>query len=82
MAALAIGAATARAQTGVANPADAPDREHGAQPANEALAERRFLRNELALVVAGTWESAADETSFTIGAEYERRFTPGFGVRL
>ena len=47
-----------------------------AQERLEGEAERR---NEIAAVVAGTWEHE-DETFFTLGVEYERRLTSRLGV--
>jgi hypothetical protein len=38
------------------------------------------LRNEIALILAGTRDTEEDETYFTLGAEYERRFTARFGL--
>jgi hypothetical protein len=48
--------------------------------AREAEEAGEEPRNEVALVLAGTRERAEDETSFTIGGEYERRLTDRLGV--
>jgi hypothetical protein len=37
-------------------------------------------RNELALILAGTYESSEEENYFTIGAEYEYLFHPRVGI--
>ena len=44
--------------------------------------EEHFHRNELALVLASTYEAEQSKNIFTIGGEYERRFTPRFGVAV
>jgi hypothetical protein len=44
--------------------------------------ERDFQRNELALFLGGTWESGEDEPFFTVGLEYERRFSRRWGLSL
>jgi hypothetical protein len=38
------------------------------------------FRNEVAAIVAATWEDEEDETFFTLGMEYERRLTPRIGI--
>lgn len=85
-----IGAQTtptpARPPADTAPPADArpaasdteePRDEAGQVEAQEEGAEPR---NEIALVVAGTREREEEATSFTIGAEYERRLSRRFGI--
>ena len=42
--------------------------------------EEHFHRNEIAFVIANTYEAAEDENFFTLGAEYARLFTERFGV--
>lgn len=42
--------------------------------------EEHFHRNELALVLASTYEAEEGENLFTIGGEYERRYTPRLGI--
>lgn len=44
--------------------------------------EEHFHRNELALVLASTYEAEENKNLFTIGGEYERRFTPRLGVAV
>jgi hypothetical protein len=44
--------------------------------------EEHFHRNELALILASTYEAEESKNVFTIGGEYERRFTPRFGVAV
>ena len=39
-----------------------------------------FHRNELALVLASTYEAEKGKNFFTIGGEYERRLTSRFGI--
>jgi hypothetical protein len=51
----------------------------GARP-QEAEEEGDEPANEVALVVAGTREREERNTSFTIGAEYERRLTRRLGI--
>jgi hypothetical protein len=63
-------ATPARAQetqkpVGQAEPRDGPELEH---------------RNEVAGVIAGTWDDGEGEGFLTLGVEYERRFTPRLGV--
>jgi hypothetical protein len=62
----------------VAHPADAEAKEQPAER-DEGEAEREPA-NEIALVLAGTYERKEDATSFTIGAEYERRLSRRFGI--
>jgi hypothetical protein len=52
--------------------------EHGGH--NSESHEEHFHRNELALVLASTYEVEHSKNLFTIGGEYERRLTPRFGV--
>ncbi|HEY1301920.1 MAG TPA: hypothetical protein VGF24_00120 [Vicinamibacterales bacterium] len=47
------------------------------QPKTEPEAEPR---NEVAAIIAGTWEHEGGDTFFTLGGEYERRITSRFGV--
>lgn len=49
-----------------------------ADPQAEAEGAEGERRNEVGLVLAGTRERAEEETSFTIGAEYGRRFAGRF----
>jgi len=49
----------------------APDDDHTAE---------HFHANEVALILAGTYESEASETFFTIGAEYQRFFNSRIGA--
>ncbi len=42
--------------------------------------EEHFHRNEIAFVIANTYEAAEGENFFTLGAEYARLFTERFGV--
>jgi len=37
-------------------------------------------RNEVAAIIAGTYEHEGGDTFFTLGGEYERRLAPRFGV--
>jgi hypothetical protein len=49
------------------------------EPAAQAETSESELRNEAAVILAGTWEIDGD-TFFTFGSEYERRLTPRIGV--
>jgi hypothetical protein len=61
---LALSAASAQAQ-------------ESGPPAESESAEPR---NEVAAIIAGTWEHEGGDTFFTLGGEYERRLAPRFGV--
>ena len=50
-----------------------------AQPI-EAQEHEEEHHNEVAAVIAGTWDAAEDETFLTLGLEYERRITSRFGI--
>lgn len=52
------------------------------EPGREASQshEEHFHRNEFTLVLASTYEAEEGENLFTVGGEYERRFTPRIGV--
>ncbi len=54
---------------------------HDATEAHEAHGEEH-ARNGLGIVLGGTYESEEKDTFFTIGAEYERLFSPKFAVAL
>lgn len=55
--------------------ARAQEHEEGASEPGE-----HFHRNELALVLASTYEAEEGKNFFTIGGEYERRFSPRLGL--
>jgi hypothetical protein len=65
---LSAGSAQAQEPAGAGKPA---------QPREEPEGE---FPNEIAAIVAGTWEHQEDETFFTLGLEYERRLTPRVGI--
>lgn len=54
--------------------------EHAASHEPHGEDAEHFHHNEAALFLGATYETEAEETFFTIGAEYERRFTRWFGL--
>ncbi len=64
-------------------PAAAQDQAAPHEPAaHEAHGEEHFHRNALGITIGGTYESEEQDRFFTLGAEYERLFNPGFGAIL
>lgn len=64
-------------------PAAAQDQAASHEPAaHEAHGEEHFHRNALGITIGGTYESEEQDRFFTLGAEYERLFNPGFGAIL
>lgn len=59
--------------------AQEPRASTGASAREEPELERR---NEVAAIVAGTWESEEDDTFFTLGVEYERRLSARVGITV
>lgn len=57
-----------------------PEQHTQGEPPHSQSHQSHFHRNELALVLASTHESEEDENLFTIGGEYERRFTSRVGL--
>jgi hypothetical protein len=55
--------------------AQEPSGRPAAPQATEAAEEAEEHANELAVVVAGTWERSEDETFLTLGVEYGRRLS-------
>jgi opacity protein-like surface antigen len=78
---LAAGATPALAQE---PPAPSHPVQQASPPGHEADHGEHFHRNELALIVAATYEEGEHEeegeTFFTVGGEYERRLTRALGV--
>jgi hypothetical protein len=65
-------------------PAWAEDSSSHSTPAaaHGASGGQHFHPNELALFLGGTREGAVDESFFTVGGEYERRFNPHWGLSM
>jgi hypothetical protein len=62
---------------GVGLTPSASAQEHGSEASGH---EEHFHRNELALVLASTYEAGEEKNLFTVGGEYERRFTSRLGA--
>ncbi len=79
---LAIAAGPARAQ--VPPPSHPAPTGHSSPAGHEAAHDEHFHRNELAVIVAATYEEglhgAEGRHYFTVGGEYERRLTHAIGV--